>query len=150
MQIITDDPTGASEKLKILGEYSERMFAGDAQAVLDYWADDFHSNVTNRVAPEQVGTDVRGEEQEYWKQAQAAFPDMEFTVNLIVEAGDVVVSNWTITGTHTGTAFYELEPTGLPVNINGTAILRFRDGKIVEHWGGPHCQKGLGLLPLAT
>jgi hypothetical protein len=22
-----------------------------------------------------------------------------------------------------------------------------RDGKIVEHWGGPHCQRGLGLVP---
>ena len=36
-------------------------------------------------------------------------------------------------------------PTGEPVVINGTAILRMRDGKIVEHWGGPHCQDGLGL-----
>jgi predicted SnoaL-like aldol condensation-catalyzing enzyme len=32
------------------------------------------------------------------------------------------------------------------VVINGTAILRMRDGKIVEHWGGPHCQEGLGLI----
>ena len=29
----------------------------------------------------------------------------------------------------------------------GTAILRFRDGKIVEHWGGPHCMRGVGLVP---
>ena len=33
-----------------------------------------------------------------------------------------------------------------PVVINGTAILRMRDGKVVEHWGGPHCQQGLGLI----
>ena len=32
-----------------------------------------------------------------------------------------------------------------PVTINGTAILRMRDGLIVEHWGGPHCQDGVGL-----
>ena len=36
-------------------------------------------------------------------------------------------------------------PSGEPVEINGTAILRIRDGKIVEHWGGPHCQDGVGL-----
>jgi len=36
-----------------------------------------------------------------------------------------------------------------PVIINGTAILRIRDGQIVEHWGGPHCQAGLGLRPTA-
>ena len=150
MQIITDDPTGASEKLKLLGEYSERMFAGDREAVLDFFSDDFHSNVTHRVTPEAVGTDIRGEEQEYWRQANAAFPDMEFSVNLLVEAGDLVISNWSITGTHTGDAFYDVEPTGEPVEINGTAVLRFRDGKIVEHWGGPHCQRGLGLLPILS
>jgi hypothetical protein len=30
---------------------------------------------------------------------------------------------------------------------NGTAILRMRDGKVVEHWGGPHCMIGIGLSP---
>lgn len=147
MRIITDDPSGASEKLKLLGEYSERMFAGDTQAVLDHFSDDFHSNVTARVTPESVGTDIRGEEQVYWQNAKAAFPDMQFSVNLLVEADDLVISNWTITGTHTGEPFYEREPDGRPVEINGTAVLRFRDGKVVEHWGGPHCQRGLGLLP---
>lgn len=146
MRIVTDDPTGASGKLAALGEYSERMFSGDDQAVLDLWAPDFHSNVTTRVAPDAVGTDVRGEEQLYWQAARAAFPDMEFSVNLLIEADDLVVSNWTIRGTHTGAAFFDVEPSGEPVEINGTAVLRFRDGKIVEHWGGPHCQKGLGLI----
>jgi predicted ester cyclase len=70
---------------------------------------------------------------------------MVFTVDLLIESGDLIVSNWTVRGTHTGTAFYEVEPSGAPVVINGTAILRMRDGKIVEHWGGPHCQDGLGL-----
>jgi predicted ester cyclase len=148
MRIITDDPTGASGKLQLLGQYSERMVGGDDAAVTDLWADDFHSNVTNRVTPEAVGSDVRGEEQLYWQQARAAFPDMTFEVNLLVEADDLVISNWTIKGTHTGAAFYDVEPTGEPVEINGTAILRIADGKIAEHWGGPHCQKGLGLLPL--
>lgn len=148
MRIITDDPSGASEKLKLLGEYSERMFAGDSQAVFDHFSDDFHSNVTSRVTPESVGTDIRGEEQVYWQNAKVAFPDMEFSINLLVEADDLVISNWTITGTHTGAAFYDRQPDGRPVEINGTAVLRFRDGQVVEHWGGPHCQKGLGLLPL--
>src|SRR3954447_12024672 len=150
MRIISDDPTGTSEKFKILAEYSDAMFAGDTAAVLEYWSEDFHSNVTTRVSPEQVGTDVRGEEQVYWDQAKAAFPDMEFSIDLLIEAEDLVISNWTIKGTHTGAAFYDVEPSGEPVTINGTAILRFRDGKIVEHWGGPHCQQGLGLLPVAT
>jgi predicted ester cyclase len=89
---------------------------------------------------------VRGEEQKWWEQVRAAFPDMVFTVNLVIESGDLVVSNWTVQGTHTGSAFYDVQPSGEPVTINGTAIIRLRDGKIVEHWGGPHCQEGRGLI----
>jgi predicted ester cyclase len=122
------------------------MFAGDTEAVFDFWAPEFHSHVTERVAAERVGTDVRADEQEWWRQVKAAFPDMAFTVELLIEHDDLVVSNWSVRGTHTGEPFFDVAPSGNPVHINGTAILRLRDGKIVEHWGGPHCQKGLGLI----
>jgi len=134
-----------SENLALLGAYSDAMFAGDQQAVFDFWSPDFVSHVTDRVNPDAVGTDIRGYELEWWTQVRSAFPDMSFEVGLLIESGDLVVSNWTVRGTHTGTAFYGVEPDGEPVVINGTAILRVRDGKIVEHWGGPHCQDGVGL-----
>jgi SnoaL-like polyketide cyclase len=67
-----------------------------------------------------------------------------------VEHDDLVVSNWTLTGTHTGEPYYDVPPSGERVTINGAAILRFRDGKIVEHWGGPHCMRGVGLSPAAA
>jgi predicted ester cyclase len=130
----------------MLAKYSEAMESGDTEAVYAFWAPEFHSHVTSRVSPERVGQDVRGEEQKWWQQARAAFPDMTFTVNLVIESGDLVVSNWTVQGTHTGAPFYDVPPSGEPVTINGTAILRIRDGLIVEHWGGPHCQEGLGLI----
>lgn len=135
-----------SDNLRMLGAYSAAMDAGDTEAVYQFWSDDFVSHVTARVSPDKVGTDVRGQEAEWWEQVRSAFPDMVFTVNLLVEQDDIVVSNWTVKGTHTGTAFYDVEPSGEPVEINGTGILRIRDGKIVEHWGGPHCQGGLGLI----
>ena len=135
-----------SDNLRTLGEYSAAMDRGDTEAVFAFWSEDFVSHVTERVNPERVGSDVRGDEQEWWRQVRAAFPDMTFSVNLLIEKDDLIVSNWTVKGTHTGAAFYDLPPSGNPVEINGTAILRMRDGKIVEHWGGPHCQKGLGLI----
>ena len=135
-----------SDNLRMLGAYSAAMEAGDGTAVFEFWSDDFVSHVTERVSPDRVGTDVRGQEQEWWQQAKSAFPDMQFLVNLLIESDDLVVSNWTVTGTHTGTAFYDVPPSGEAVEINGTAVLRIRDGKIVEHWGGPHCQQGLGLI----
>ena len=135
-----------SDNLRMLAKYSEAMQSGSTEAVYEFWAPEFHSHVTSRVAPDRVGEDVRGEEQRWWRQAQAAFPDMVFTVNLVIESGDLVVSNWTVEGTHTGEPFYDVPPSGEPVTINGTAILRIRDGLIVEHWGGPHCQEGRGLI----
>jgi predicted ester cyclase len=130
----------------MLAKYSEAMESGSTEAVYEFWAPEFHSHVTSRVAPDRVGEDVRGEEQRWWQQARAAFPDMVFRVNLVIESGDLVVSNWTVEGTHSGEPFYDVPPSGEPVKINGTAILRIRDGLIVEHWGGPHCQEGRGLI----
>ena len=135
-----------SENLRLLGKYSAAMESGDGEAVYEFFAENFHSHVTERVNPKRVGADIRGDEQLWWQQAKSAFPDMTFTVDLLIESDDLVVSNWTVKGTHTGTAFYDVPPSGQPVTINGTAILRIRDGQIVEHWGGPHCQEGLGLI----
>jgi predicted ester cyclase len=138
--------SGASSNLAMLAEYSDRMEAGDWDAVYQFWGDDFVTHVTDRVNPDLAGTDVRGHEVTYWKEARAAFPDMTFRVDLVIEAADLVVSHWTIEGTHTGAPFYDVAPSGEKVVINGTAVLRIRDGKIVEHWGGPHCQNGVGLV----
>lgn len=135
-----------SDNLRLLGAYSARMKAGDEQAVYEFFGDDFVSHVTERVNPDATGTDIRGHEVAYWNEARRAFPDMTFTVNLLVESGDLVVSNWTIEGIHTGGPFYDVQPSGERVVINGTAVLRIRDGRIVEHWGGPHCQNGVGLV----
>lgn len=134
-----------SQNLNLLGEYSKAMAEGDERAVFAFFAPDFRSHVTSRVNPAADGTDIRGEELRWWTAVRSSFPDMEFTVDLLIESGDLVVSNWTVRGTHTGTPFYGVGASGQPVEINGTAILRIVDGKIVEHWGGPHCQDGVGL-----
>ena len=73
-------------------------------------------------------------------------PGHDLSVDLLIESGDLVVSHWTLKGTHAGAPFYDVPASGAPVTINGTAILRIRDGQIVEHWGGPHCQMGRGLI----
>jgi predicted ester cyclase len=134
-----------ANNLRVLGAYSARMAAGDFDAVFDTFAPEFHSHVSGRVSPDAAEGDVRPHELTYWKCARAAFPDMKFSVNLLIESGDLVVSNWTLEGTHTGAPFFGVAPSGRRVTINGTAILRMRDGKVVEHWGGPHCSEGLGM-----
>jgi predicted ester cyclase len=137
----------SGDNLRILAEYSTRMAAGDYAAVYDVFVPDFVSHVIARVSPDAVETDIRPQEHKFWEMAKGAFPDMRFKVNLVFESGDLVVSNWTLTGTHAGAAYYDVPASGERVVINGTAILRLRDGKVVEHWGGPHCTYGIGLSP---
>jgi predicted ester cyclase len=139
-----------SKNLAILGQYSARMSAGDYDAVYEVFAPDFFSHVTPRVSPEAVGTDIRPQEEKFWESAKNAFTDMEFKVELLIESGDLIVSNWTLTGIHDRAPYYDIPPSGQRVTINGTAILRMRDGKVVEHWGGPHCMNGIGLSPHTT
>src|ERR1700687_2530681 len=111
-----------SKNLAILGQYSARMSAGDYDAVYEVFAPDFFSHVTPRVSPEAVGTDIRPQEQKFWESARNGFSDMQCPVDLLIESGDLVVSNWTLTGTHNGTPFYNIPPSGKRVVINGTAI----------------------------
>lgn len=81
-----------SDNLRLLGKYSAAMESGDGEAVFEFFAPEFHSHVTARVTPHRVGDDIRGDEQYWWQQARAAFPDMTFTVDLLIESDDLVVS----------------------------------------------------------
>ena len=78
-----------SENLALLGAYSDAMARGDREAVFEFWSPDFVSHVTDRVNPAAVGTDVRGHELEWWTQVRDAFPDMVFSVGLLIEKGDL-------------------------------------------------------------
>jgi len=131
--------------LKIFEEYVARISEGGLDTVYDYFTEDFFSHVVPRVTPDIVGIDIRPWERLFWEDSKKAFPDRKFTLNLPMASGDIVVSNWTLTGTHTGGNYFDLPPSGKKVEINGTAIVRFKDGKLIEHWGEPHCMNGIGL-----
>jgi predicted ester cyclase len=134
-----------------LGAYHARMIAGDLTAVDDHFAPGFRSHVTARVDPSAETKDLRLVEAEYFRAVRAAMPDAAFRVDVLVERDDLLVSNWTIEGTHTGAPLFGAPPTNARRVINGTAIMRFENGKIAEHWGGPHCPFGIGVaLPGAA
>ena len=61
------------------------------------------------------------------------FPDGQITIDNIVNAGDVVVVEFTGRGTHTGTlvtSMGEVPATGRSVTLKLCDVLEFRDGKI--------------------
>ena len=137
-----------SKNMRVYEEYTDRIRKGDLQAVYDFFAPDFHTHVTRRVAPEFVGTDIRPGEVMFWEESANAFSNREFFVEkfVAVDAEDIIVVNWSMTGTHDKGTYFGAAPTGNKVELNGTAILRLKDGKFVEHWGGPHCMHAIGLL----
>lgn len=77
-------------------------------------------------------------------------PDFTLTVDDLVAQGDTVWGRCTARGTHTGPGIGA--PTGRTWEITVIDVCRFRDGKIVEHWGVPDRfaqLEQLGLLPPA-
>jgi steroid delta-isomerase-like uncharacterized protein len=64
---------------------------------------------------------------------RSAFPDLAVNVDLIVAERDLVAVRWTASGTNTGSG-NGIPATGRKVQVSGTAIFRFVDGKIAEEW----------------
>jgi steroid delta-isomerase-like uncharacterized protein len=66
-----------------------------------------------------------------------ALPDAKITPADLFEAGDIVVAEGTLSGTHSGTFRTpqgEIPPTGNQVTLRYAAVKRFRDGRLVsEH-----------------
>ena len=63
----------------------------------------------------------------------AAFPDLNVVIQDILADGDKVVAREQWTGTHQG-EFMGMPATGNQVAFNVIDIVRFSEGKLVEHW----------------
>jgi predicted ester cyclase len=82
---------------------------------------------------------------------RAGFPDWHSDTGILVAEGDLVVEQFTASGTHRGEIF-GVPPSDRAVSMPGINIWRLRDGRIVERWGrldelGLMRQLGLVNLP---
>jgi predicted ester cyclase len=78
-----------------------------------------------------------------------AFPDFSLTIEDIIIDSDKVWGRMTGRGTHKN-QFGPLPPTGRQFEITVIDIMRFRDGKLIEHWGVPDrmaLMEQLGMKP---
>lgn len=71
---------------------------------------------------------------EYLTVFRKAFPDLKVKIEDLVVEGDKVVARCTLTGTQKG-EFMGTPATGKTFSIQFIDIIRFKDGKCVEHWG---------------
>jgi steroid delta-isomerase-like uncharacterized protein len=67
------------------------------------------------------------------KTFRAAFPDLHYTVDDSLVAGDRVATRWTATGTHQG-EFFGNAATNKRVTMLGITIFQVADGKITRLW----------------
>jgi len=80
----------------------------------------------------------------------AAFPDMKMTIISSAVKGDMAYVHFNQKGTNTGAMGPDMPATGKAIDLNGVDIVRFENGKAVEHWGYSEEQKmmqQLGLMP---
>jgi steroid delta-isomerase-like uncharacterized protein len=68
-----------------------------------------------------------------FKSLRDAFPDMTVNVEDIIAENDKVVGRFVVSGTNTGN-FMGMPATGKKFTYDEIVIVRFKDGKIVEHW----------------
>lgn len=68
-----------------------------------------------------------------YRSLKDAFPDVAFTLDLVLSEGGKVCAYYTMTGTHQG-SFMGIEPTGRAVKVPGIGIYEVGDGMIRESW----------------
>ena len=82
------------------------------------------------------------------KYLRSAFPDFKITIDEVVVSGDKVWARQRGGGTNLG-RFAGHPPTGKTAYIEVFDVVRFEDGKLVEHWGVPDqlgMMMALGLI----
>lgn len=108
---------------------ARRMLAAFAWAQTEIVADHVaQDRVTH--SPHAPGTEREGDEMQV---EHAAYPDLHFREEISIAEGDMVFLGWEGTGTYLG-SLYGKQPTGGRFEIHGGEVMRFEDGKIVEHW----------------
>jgi predicted ester cyclase len=88
-----------------------------------------------------------------WSRDRAAFPDRTLTIDVIVEQGDTIASEFTWAATNTGPLVQpdgtELSPTGKRIETKGMELVQVREGKVAAHrgyWDTTALAGQLGLL----
>ncbi len=119
---------------------------GDANEALarrffdEVWTAGRYEAVDELVATDHVhhisGEDIGGPEQvkAMAREMREGFPDLAFTLEDVVSAGDKVAVRWTARGTNDG-RFAGQAATGRRVEWTGIDLIHFADGQIVELWG---------------
>ena len=127
-----------SNKALVRRFYEEAWDQGRLDIIDELFADDY---VRHDLRPADLLPGPAGM-RKLTEDFRAAFPDLSFTVRLLVGEGDYVVGRWTATGTHSG-SWGGVEPTRRRAELTGVNIFRFENGQAAELW---NFRDDLGLM----
>jgi predicted ester cyclase len=109
-----------------------RAFAYAEEAPIKKFIDPHNVNHSpHPPAPDASGRPVS--ELEEVELQREAFPDQHYAEDLVIAEGDMVYLGWHGTATFSGTV-YGHKGTGEFLDVHGAEVLRFKNGKVVEHW----------------
>ncbi len=109
--------------------YEEVWHKGNVDVADDVFAQDYvrHDLRATQAAPGPEG------QKQIARAFRAAFPDLQFEVEILIADGDYVAARWTAQGTHTG-RWGDVGATGRFVTLSGVNIFRFESGRVTEIW----------------
>src|SRR5262249_38351541 len=117
----------ATNKLLAERVWEEVWHAGDLSRIDELFTPDFVRH--------DPGRELHGAEQnrQFISGQRAAFPDLRFTTDDLIDEGDKVAVRYHFQGTHLG-EFQGMPPTRKRVSYSGILIYRCADGRIAEQW----------------
>lgn len=129
----------AEENKDVVRRYLSRVDSGDIGVIDEFVADGYDDH-----NPPPFQGDARGAQgaRDAFAYALKAFSDFKHQVHAQYVDGDFVITRLSGRGRHTG-EFMGIPATNKDVSMEGIAIHRVVDGKVVEHWAQVD---GMGLL----
>lgn len=124
---------GNIDSLKIINQYVEALADSNFQAMSALRSEDC---VLDLVTQDAFGAEPLNcsETTDFWKSWFEAFPEMDYQVTRTIAAENVVVTQWTFTGTNSGPIPPILDsqsgPTGKTIRLRGASIYDLSGGLI--------------------
>ncbi len=118
-----------AESKQVIYDYYRRVWdEGEVDAIPALFASGYVNHAGARgtlKGPEGILSNYRS--------LKDAFPDVAFTLDLVLSEGSRVCVYYTMTGTHEG-PFMGIAPTSSQVKVPGIGIYEVRGGMIAESW----------------
>jgi steroid delta-isomerase-like uncharacterized protein len=146
MCLPTNPPTtGDNTVAQLIADLIAAWNTHDLDQATAFFAANYEGLDVAQAAPQIGRTGIRAALARYFE----ALPDVRFTLDDLVVAGERAVAVWTARGTHLGTLM-NIPASGRNVAVRGVSTFTLRDGQIKQAtyiWDVAGMLRAIGLLP---